>query len=254
MSKPAPTAKPMFGEPGDKGRWAAYHKSLKHANRAQSTSNLEQADYSSSTSYGLSGQAGSSTPALQRRNPRSTTPSQSKSCTTTSGNITLNSQSQQREAVEDSRRTVTPLATPNTSRRIMPFLNSGESKHATQFSSHQNLYQQTTSSYHQSNSFQQTINSSHSISQQHSSQHDLRQRTVSRSEDRDVQKITKSINNTIMSTSSTLIKDEEIIREEVTEEVNKKAAAAKQALSQQNYRNRAQKNVFFRIPNSKHHR
>ena len=72
MSKPTPAAKPMFGEPGDKGRWAAYHKSLKHANRAQSISNLEQADYSSTTSYGLSGQAGSSTPALQRRNPRST--------------------------------------------------------------------------------------------------------------------------------------------------------------------------------------
>ena len=44
-----------------------------------------------------------------------------------------------------------------------------------------------------------------------------------------------------MSTSSSLIKDEEIIREEVTEEVNKNAAAAKQALSQHNYKNRNQK-------------
>ena len=37
-----------------------------------------------------------------------------------------------------------------------------------------------------------------------------------------------------MSTSSTLIKDEEIIKEEVTDEVYKKSAMAKQAISQNN--------------------
>ena len=98
----------------------------------------------------------------------------------------------------------------------MPFLNAGELKHATHFSSQQNLYQRTKAelqSFQKQSSSQ--INTSFSQKQQFNSQNDvqldkiliLKTRHLSFShfylffkllswDDRDVQKITKSINNT----------------------------------------------------------